>query len=127
MSDYSNKLRKDVFLKFDGLCAYCGCELINGKFTIDHIIPKYKGIRTEDLNSMNITRGTSSIDNLNPCCGSCNSSKSTFTIEKWRREISLKFERSIKESSNLRLLVRMGMIQYNPDFKFYFEKIKRHG
>lgn len=115
-------IRKAVFEKFNGHCAYCGCALNDSNFSIDHIEPKFRGYSNEELARYNRVKGKDNIENLNPCCRSCNSSKSTYTVEKWRQEIFLKFERSVKESSNLRLIMRLGMIKYKHDFKFYFEK-----
>lgn len=111
--------REIVFNKYNGKCAYCGIKLNNDSFTIDHIEPKFRGYRDDQLKRK---RGQDIIDNYNPCCLSCNSSKSTLTIENWRSEINLKFNRLLKYSSSFNLLFRMGMIKRNGECKFYFEK-----
>ena len=112
----NKELRKLVFAKYDGRCAYCGIEL-KERFSIDHIHPLYRNNPNWDRTGLN------HIDNYNPCCFSCNSSKSTWTIEEWRKEIELKFTRLHRDSSNFRLLVRMGIIPSEPSkFKFYFER-----
>jgi uncharacterized protein (TIGR02646 family) len=64
-----------VLQKTDGLCAYCGTELTDKNFTIDHIIPKNSG-------------GSNAIENLLPCCKSCNSSKGTKSFEEFRAHLS---------------------------------------
>lgn len=123
MKKTDNKnIRKVIFEKYNGHCAYCGIKLNKLNFTIDHIEPKFRKCLDKELLIYKRERGKDSIDNYNPSCKSCNSSKSTFTIEKWKQEILLKYNRSLNESSNLRLLERFGMIKYNPDLIFYFEK-----
>lgn len=57
----------DVCIKFDDKCAYCGKET---KLTADHIIPVSKG-------------GSSNINNIIPCCQSCNSSKHNSDLGDW--------------------------------------------
>jgi len=52
-------------------CGYCGVELGQSNFTIDHIIPKSKG-------------GSDSADNRMPACRECNLSKGTKTLEEFR-------------------------------------------
>lgn len=53
---------------FGDWCPYCGES--NKKLTVDHVVPISKG-------------GTNSIENLIPCCGSCNSSKGNKSMEDW--------------------------------------------
>ena len=106
-----------VFDKYNGRCAYCGCKL-NEKFTIDHIIPKRRNMSYSDLPS-----GSDTIENYNPCCFSCNSSKNSFSIEKWRSEIEQKYDRLLKYDGTFRLLVRFGIVKkVKKSIVFYFEK-----
>ncbi len=60
----------DIYWKQNGKCAYCDKEL-NGKFSIDHILPVSRG-------------GTNWPNNIALCCSSCNSSKNNKTIEEWK-------------------------------------------
>lgn len=108
------KVRLLIYSKYKGHCAYCGCKLKPSIFTIDHIKPKRRGDKTNN--------GADSIDNYNPCCLSCNSSKATFSIEAWRKEIELKYDRLIRDSSQFRILNRFGLIKRQNEVIFYFEK-----
>lgn len=113
MSKITAKKRLSVYDKFKGKCAYCGCNILLSKFHIDHIEPKHRGYSQHQLNSWGskIIKGTDHIDNLNPACISCNLSKSTFSIEDWRKEIELKKDRIKKDSTNFNILLRFGLIK----------------
>lgn len=115
--DPSNKVvREMVFNKYDGRCAYCGTYL-DEKFTIDHIIPKRR-----NMDYSNLPSGKDEIDNYNPCCYSCNSSKNSFSLEKWREEIEQKYERLLNYDGTFRLLVRFEIVKrVKHSVKFYFE------
>lgn len=54
--------------KYDYRCLRCGKREPDIKLTVDHIIPTSRG-------------GTNYIDNIQPLCGECNSSKGTNTID----------------------------------------------
>jgi 5-methylcytosine-specific restriction endonuclease McrA len=58
-------------LQFYWQCAYCSTGLNKKTVTEDHVIPLSKG-------------GNDDIDNIVPCCYSCNSSKNDRTPEEWR-------------------------------------------
>ena len=60
--------RQEIFNKYKGHCAYCGCRLKTNTMTIDHLKPQSNG-------------GTSDIDNLMPACRSCNATKADGDIE----------------------------------------------
>lgn len=128
MAKISNKkVRELIFNKYNGHCAYCGCKLTNKNYTIDHIEPKFRQYSNSELKAFNRERGKCEVENYNPCCASCNSSKSTFTIEKWREEIGKKYDRLIRDSSGFRLLIRFNLIKKHNDVIFYFEKHKPNG
>jgi 5-methylcytosine-specific restriction endonuclease McrA len=54
--------RKNILIRDDFTCQYCGKKYPAPKLSIDHIIPKSK-------------KGASSWDNLVACCSKCNSKK----------------------------------------------------
>lgn len=91
-------------------------------FTIDHIVPKRRNDIYQYLKTYhpNIIKGSDTIENLNPCCNSCNSSKATFTIEKWKNEIKQKHDRLLKNNATYRLLHRFKIIEkINIEIKLY--------
>ncbi len=69
--DYN--LLKEKFNKLGNKCVICGSKNI----TIDHIIPISKG-------------GTNNIDNLQPLCKSCNSSKGNKNMEEFTKYLKEK-------------------------------------
>jgi len=118
--------RQKVLDKYNGHCAYCGCEITQKTMQVDHIKNQHgfwigkkgyqvhKGIKDDtDING---------IDNLNPACAVCNKWKSTFSIEDFRYEISEQINRAEKTSANFRMAKRYGLIQVlDKPIKFYFE------
>lgn len=63
--------RRATFRKYDGRCAYCGRDIDERWFQVDHIVPVHRG-------------GSNDIGNLNPACPRCNQWKSGFTVDEFR-------------------------------------------
>ena len=109
-------VRKKVFEKFDGRCAYCGCKISldyrkkNG-MEVDHIHPVDRG-------------GGNETENLFPACKQCNFYKSVFFVDEFREQLRTLHKR-IAKPFICRLGLKYGIIQLKPfDRKFYFEKTK---
>lgn len=88
--------------KFGSRCAYCGKPLEPGRsgdnaLQIDHVHPRHLG-------------GTDDIDNLVPACRRCNHYKKTFSIDEFRRELSLIPGRLAALQPTFRLAQRHGLI-----------------
>ena len=129
-----SKKRQAIYDKSGGKCWYCGCELVKG-WHADHVEPIIRDfdIVKDDSGSQfthkTVNNGKSlkphldNLDNLVPSCAPCNLFKSTFSIEGFRREISLQVERARKSSVNFRTAERFGQISIktNP-VVFWFEK-----
>ena len=109
----ATKIRKIVYRKYFGRCAYCGHPITQKGMHVDHIHPRRRG-------------GKDNIENLNPACQPCNNYKMTFSIEGLRREIGRQVERGRRYSVNFRLAERYGLIKVtNNPIVFYFETALR--
>lgn len=104
-----------VYSKTNSRCAYCGKQLPKDSIdaTIDHVIPKTKG-------------GRNNIENLLPCCRSCNTSKGVKTLEEYRFWYTCK-KYNIPRFSTEQLLYLSEKIKLKKIFpklvKFYFETL----
>ena len=114
------RVREIVFNKYFGKCAYCGNPL--KILHIDHIEPKRRHLKDTKPYLM----GRDCIDNFNPCCASCNSSKGSQTINEFRKQIENRHSYMIKYSSEYRSMIRFErLIIKDEPLLFYFEKINK--
>lgn len=111
--------RKKVYDKYNGHCAYCGCEITIKQMQVDHVIAKRSGIGSK-MYGFEMHHE----DNLHPACRQCNFYKSTFTINEFRKQLFTLHERIQKPFIN-RLGEKYGIVTIKPfDGKFYFELIE---
>lgn len=75
----TKKQRLELFAKYAGKCAYCGCEL-GTRWHADHFEPV---IRLPD-GRVAEQPGNHAIENMMPACAPCNISKGRQTLEGWR-------------------------------------------
>ena len=61
-------VRKRVYAKYDGHCAYCGCKIPEKGFNVDHLYCLRNYEYTEDFTGIDVH----DIKNFMPACGSCN-------------------------------------------------------
>mgnify|MGYP000217691281 FL=1 len=103
--------RQQIYEKFGGRCAYCGCKITIKEMQADHVIPLHLG-------------GADDISNLYPACRACNHYKSTYTVEKFRAVIQRAPAVLRISSATYRRLVLFGLIKHpdNPTVQFYFER-----
>lgn len=66
----SVRFRQIVVARADGSCSYCGREVPEGTFDIDHVIPVTRG-------------GRSVLRNLAAACSVCNRDKSDLLLKEW--------------------------------------------
>ena len=100
--------------KYGGRCGYCGIEVPDDQFALDHVIPRAAG-------------GDSSESNLMFCCCSCNMSKNARDVGEFRDFLRLKNSslRGIIQPRQYRKLLEAGVdlsAFVASDFRFFFEK-----
>jgi len=101
--------RKKIYDKYQGHCAYCGVEITMKQMHVDHVHPRFRG-------------GEDDENNLNPSCRRCNSWKSAWTLEEFRKEISAQVARLALRSPGYRLARDFFLItETGEDVRFYFE------
>lgn len=125
----TNRIRKLVFDKYNGHCAYCGCELQKG-WHIDHLQPivrkhEYdKNAKAFKVIGMNNPQNDN-IDNYMPACASCNINKHSLDLEEFRQLIQGFVISLNKRIVQYKVAKRYGLIQENPKaVVFYFETFK---
>ena len=114
------KIREQVYNKYNGHCAYCGCELLYKDMQVDHVISVCYNHFRKELDDIN------TIDNLMPSCRQCNYYKEGSTIEGFRKKLKSLMER-VKKPFIYRLAEKYNMVKDSEwDGKFYFEKVKEN-
>ncbi len=111
--------RQIVFEKYNGKCAYCGCELKKG-WHADHIEPIVRNWKDGTCEKPENHK----LENFNPSCASCNIQKSSLSLEQFRNVIS-QFINSLNAYSNqYKIAKKYGLIKETEiEVKFYFEKL----
>jgi 5-methylcytosine-specific restriction endonuclease McrA len=110
--------RQIVYNKFNGRCAYCGCELKAG-FHIDHIEPIRRNSDGSCINPQNEL-----LENMNPSCPSCNIMKHSMTLEQFRDSIKNFVTNLNKYNNQYKFAKKYGLVSENDiEVKFYFETL----
>lgn len=105
--------RQQVYNKFKGHCAYCGCEIEFKDMQVDHIEPLELG-------------GADELYNMYPACRSCNHYKHTLTIEKFRKALECMPNVLMRDNVTFRNAMRYELIKpYNSKVVFFFEKERK--
>jgi len=106
----SKPLRLKIWNKFEGHCAYCGCEIELNKMQVDHIHAHLKGGECEE-------------NNFNPSCRRCNMWKGAMSIEDFRDFIYTQPKNLLRDRGSMRIAVDYGLVIVNEEKPvFYFEK-----
>ena len=115
--------REKIHRKYGGRCSYCGEKVEYSKMHVDHITPLYRGWSKYELEQYGKVKGSGKMYNLTPSCATCNISKSTFSVDEWRKELSLKIDRLRNTAVNFRLMEKHKLVKViNKPVVFYFEK-----
>lgn len=113
------KIREQVYAKYNGHCAYCGCELDYNDMQVDHI----KSVYVSTMQNGWVDTQDDSIDNLMPSCRMCNYYKQSNDIEGFRKVLNNMLMPNVRRPFIYRLAVKYGLVIENvKPIKFYFEK-----
>lgn len=116
-------IRLKIWNKYNHRCAYCGKELEYSKMQVDHIQAHWHNGTDEECRRWKVTKGDHTEENFNPSCARCNRWKGTFTVEQFRREIEMQYDRLKRDSPGFRLASDYSLIMRTQnDVIFYFEK-----
>lgn len=124
----NKEIRLQVYNKYNGHCAYCGCSIEYKDMQVDHIKPILRGwteSQKDKLLEKNVC-GDDVIENYNPSCRMCNYYKSSNSLESFRNWALGGLIERLRKIYIFRLAEKYGMITINNwDKKFYFEKINQ--
>ena len=124
MSKHRNIPKKDrliVYGKYNGHCAYCGCEIDYKDMQVDHIESVYANTDCKQI--MNDDE-MYCLENYMPTCRQCNFYKSTFNLETFRKGLTEIMLINLKKDFNYRLALKYGLITENIKLiQFYFEQV----
>lgn len=113
--------RQQVFNKYGGKCAYCGCELVKG-WHVDHIEPL---VRFDKKDGEYTNKHRNCIDNYNPSCASCNINKHSGSLEDFRQLITGFMKHLNEINTQYKIAKRYGLVSENiKPVVFYFETLK---
>ncbi|MFA6876128.1 MAG: HNH endonuclease signature motif containing protein [Parabacteroides sp.] len=119
--------RKRVFNKFNGKCAYCGCELPD-KWHVDHLEPirrnKWYNKKTQKWETgICLNPEAEREDNYMPSCPSCNINKHSNTLEQFRSNIQGYLASLNIRNVQYQVAKRYGLVrETNNEVIFYFER-----
>lgn len=120
-----NKAKREaVYRKYDGHCAYCGCELEYKDMQVDHFIP-------QEMEPVVVAGNFPGIDNMDdfnnlmPSCRKCNHYKRAHSLETFRRYIE-EIPRKLSTNYIYEVGRKYGLIvEWNHPVEFYFERVGR--
>ena len=114
-------MRKMVYAKYNGHCAYCGREITIKEMQVDHFEPKcLNAFIGRDGNY--VYADPNRYENLMPSCRRCNHYKRANSLKYFRHLIATIHER-IHDNYIVKVAEDFGIVQYNTwDGLFYFEK-----
>ena len=111
-------IRKIVYKKYNGHCAYCGCEIPEKGFNIDHLHCLKHYEYEEEFTGIDVH----DISNLMPSCGSCNRYKATMELEDFRKQLQKIPDRiGRSEPTGTTYITRFGNTRHQNVFKEYYK------
>jgi len=122
------KERDLIFNKYEGKCAYCGCELVKG-WHVDHVKPvrrekKWDHEKRKFVTTGNMDHENDVIENKYPACASCNINKHSMSLEEFRKLISGFMTHLNERNTQYKIAKRYGLVTETiKQVKFYFETV----
>lgn len=106
--------RGNVYAKYNGHCAYCGCELSIDEMRVDHHIA-YMGEGGED-----------NLENYYPACEVCNRVKSNYSIEQFKQKIRRcgEIHRNRKKpvmADSDKIAIKYDLVKEDKTIEFFYE------
>lgn len=124
----TKRQREILRKKFDGRCAYCGCEL--EKMHADHLMPVIRVTRDAhgrplpNAESYLIKPERNTVANMMPACAPCNLHKGGYSLEGWRDIIQRSGAILRRDTSTFRAGERFGVIAVSEQpVVFHFERV----
>jgi hypothetical protein len=118
MSKIPKSERQKVFEKYNGHCAYCGCEISFDDMQVDYLIP----LRLAELGRVS-TDKVMSFENYMPACRTCNHYKWGNSLEGFRKIVDRIPKKLIRDNCTYKAGIKYGVLEANKKpVKFYFEK-----
>ena len=113
----SKKVRKAVYDKYQGHCAYCGKKLEYKDMQLDHMIPRqrehFKKYTEEEIECF---------ENYMPSCRRCNHYKRAHSLETFREMIETIPQKLVRDSYIYKVGLDYNLIEEHPHkIEFYFE------
>ena len=110
--------RLNVYNKYGGHCAYCGCDIEPKDMQVDHLVAHMGG------------GGEDTLDNYMPACEVCNRVKSNLDLDRFRLsvqrcgEIHRNRKKPIMADSD-KIAIKYDLTKENHNIEFYFEKYEK--
>jgi 5-methylcytosine-specific restriction endonuclease McrA len=129
-------VRQVIFDKYEGRCAYCGCQLEKG-WHVDELLPCRRRQRIilghwrgkEWIPTKTVPDGYDHperlhIDNQMPACASCNINKHSMSLEDFRSLIAGFMKHLNEVNTQYKIAKRYGLVkEFIEPVVFYFETI----
>lgn len=119
--------RQLIFEKYNGRCAYCGCELEKG-WHVDELDPVRRNFKWNREKTRYVPDGTMmhperlNKDNQMPACASCNINKHSLSLEEFRRLIQGFMKHLNERNTQYKIAKRYGLFKEKiKPVVFYFE------
>ncbi|HYD33019.1 MAG TPA: HNH endonuclease signature motif containing protein [Methylophilaceae bacterium] len=120
----TKKQRELLKQKYDGKCAYCGCDLPE-RWHADHLEAVVRDPWGANKGRMQYPE-RHKIENMMPACPPCNISKHSMSLEGWRQWIAGHLNSLNNYHPIYRLAKAYGLVRETGiPVTFYFEKVSR--